>query len=310
MSWWDPIVNFFGSAADTAGSVAGDVGSAISSGASTAADTLGRLWDSGSQALGGITNGSGGSSAAGLSPMSYDNSVTQNLGPIGSAGGAYNPVGDITPGPASMGVDISSGLDQAGKWAKNNPSLVNAGLNMGTTLLAKHGVPGGTQRAADLQGEGNASEKDIAGQKTAVGQSMISQAPFQANNAYAGAMNTNAANETALQRQMNAQGYHAGDAMYDSRMAEGRNEGSKLANTAWAQGQNNMAGQESTGAGLLTAYTPKTNAYTALGSAQTAENQDSNEQNAGIAAGLQNAYDIYAGGDTAPTIKNASKSKP
>jgi len=246
-------------------------------------------------------------SGSGVSSGVANSSPGTNLGPIGSGGGAYTPPID-TPGPASTGTDMTGGLDNVGKYLKQNPQLVNAGLNLANSLTANHSVPQGYQTAADVQAQGNASNQATAAGKTAVGNSLIGQAPYLANNALAGSMNSNAATGSALQTQLNREGYHAGDPQYDSAMAQHATTASQNNGTAWAQGQSAMGAQETQGAGLLTAYTPQVGADTSLGAAQQTSQNGTNSTNTAVAANLGNAYNIYAGNSKDGSIKNATDS--
>ena len=348
-NWWDPVVDFFtggdsggamtgttenlGKLADdtSLADLPTDTGSLISNGTEAAAAglDLGTLTKPGENALGGyglpddtytqLPSGKPGENALGgygLPDATPDSSAGLAVGtatgkPGENALGGYGlppttapstSISDLTNG-------ITGGLKKAGSYLEAHPSLVNAGLNLINKSSVKTGTPPAYQQAAAVQTTGNESAKNIAEKKTAVGDSLVNQAPFLANNALAGSMNQNAANEAALQRSLTQQGYKAGDAQYDSAMAQHRTAASQNNGTAWAQGQGQMAGQEATGAGLYTAYTPNTSALDKLGDAQYKSQQDENTATTDGTALAQQMFNIYSGGDTAtktPTIKNAT----
>jgi hypothetical protein len=344
MSWWDPIVDYF-TGGDSGSNVLNDVTNAAGDAVSDAAVTPGL--DTGNLAQDAATSYGGADKylPAGLDtgnlaqdaatsyggadkylPAGLDTGAGTGTGTVGNtaAGVGTGAIGgnadkaalfsDTGYGPTGTTMsDITNGIvggaKKAGSSLKDNPSLINAGLNLVNNLTAKTGVPGAYNTAVDVQNQGNQSAQQTAAAKTNVGNSLVNQAPFLANNALAGSMNSNAANEQALQRSLNQQGYKVGDAQYDSAMAQNRTTASQNNGTAWAQGQGQMANQEQTGAGLYTAYKPDTSAYTHLGGAEQTSQQDGNDANTAAIADAGQLFNIYSGGDTAtktPTIKNAS----
>ena len=249
--------------------------------------------------------GAMGDTTAGLNTGAVTNAsgnATDARGGYGAYAAPSTTISDLTNG-------ITGGLKKAGSFLEAHPSLVNAGLNLANKSSVQTGVPPAYQQAAAVQTTGNQSAQQVADKKTAVGDSLVNQAPFLANNALSGAMNQNAANEAALTRSLTQQGYKPGDAQYDSALAQHRTSASQNNGTAWAQGQGQMASQEQTGAGLYTAYTPQTSALDKLGDAQYKSQQDTNTNKTDVLADAQNLYNIYTGGDTAtktPTIKNVT----
>lgn len=237
-----------------------------------------------------------GTSAAGL-----------NLGPIGSAGAG--PYTDPSIGGAgAAGVTDAGGaglLDKANDWAKKNSGLINPLVQAGLTLGRQTAPSAATRAGYDVAQAANANAKDIAGQKTAVGQSLINQAPFLAQNAEAASKGAGANANAALQQRLQQQGYKPGDAMYESAMQQ-QGLGNRMNDTtAYAAGQGQMAGQESTGAGLLSTWTPNMAGYTSMASEQNAQQGAQNKQAADTAAAAKTAFDIYSNpdkADTKPTV--------
>lgn len=332
MSWWDPFVSLF---TGGSGSVE-DLGSVGDSVGNTVADFAGMDAGNGLDEFGSAASDYGGAGtgavSAGLqlgydpsaqqkwnqnySTPGYDASAQQKAMQAATPGvsmGAPDPYQGLTnvaeQGNAApvAGTDLTTGLTngvkKVGKYLTDNPGLVTAGLNTLNAGLMNTGVPSAFKQAVGVQAEGNQSNKDTAAAKTAVGTSMVGQAPFLANNALTGSMNSNAANEQATIRGLNQQGYKPGDAQYDSALAAGRTAASQNNGTAWAQGQGQMANQEATGAGLMTAYRPDTSAYSSLGNAEQKSQESENSQGTALAANAGNAFNIYAGKQATPAPK-------
>ena len=168
-----------------------------------------------------------------------------------------------------------------------NP-LVQAGLT-----LTRQTAPA----AATTAGYNAASTANA--QRAAVGNSMINQAPFLANNAEAASKGAGANASAALQTRLTQQGYKPGDAMYESAMQQ-QNIGNRTNDaTAYAAGQGQMSSQMGTGAGLLTPT--NLSSYDSLGKSQDAQQGAQNKQAADTAAAAKTAFDIWSTPDKAET---------
>ena len=287
MSWWDPIVDWFGGAADSAGD-------AINQGAS---------------ALGGLFTGDSGTPSAGLNlfandiPGQYSNVGGMAAPDIASSAGVMGgtPMSGLGDGSAgllggdSLGSSVGSGaadsggaglLSQGADYLKKNPSFINPMVQAGLALT-KQSSPS----AAKTSGY-NAAVAGNAG-NAAVGNSLINQAPFLANNAEAAAKGASANATSHLQQTLQQQGYKPGDPMYDSAMQQQSFGNRNAETTAYAAGQGQMANQEALGAGLLT---PKNlSAYDSLGSDQNAKQTSDNQTNADLGSAATKAFDIWSG---------------
>lgn len=301
----------------------GNAGSAISNGVGTAANTVvdtgaGLFSDAGNMAAGllgygdlGAPAASMGSGLSGAADLASDVGSTMGsampIEGVGEAGRGVLSASNVGAGYTDPSVFNAGGetINKALDWAKNNPQLANSGLQFAKSLTAKNDVPQGYQRAAQLQDQGNQSAKDIAEQKTAVGQSMINQSPFYANNAEAGAMNTGAAQLEATKQRMTQLGYKPGDAMYDSAVQQQNIGNAQNRATAYGVGKNAELTGEAQGAGLLTSWQPNTSAYTQLGQAQQTQQQNENVKNSSAATAAQEAFNIWAN----PTQSNKQSNK-
>jgi hypothetical protein len=300
------------------------VGSAPNT-ASTAADIAGSASNivaplaSASQEWGGFTPGLG-----------YTGSYAKNLGSIGDfapgqgmtglvsrdviapMAGAFEatPSSLAVPLAADSGIAASGGADMMGAvkngaskaydWAKNNPELLNTGVQAGLQLLHKTAPTQASEKIAGLADQGNASGKAIADEKSNVGRSLINNASFNANNAEAASKGASAASSNALKERMQQQGYRPGDAQYDSAMQQQGigNAGNEA--TAYAAGQGQVANQMNTGAGLLTAYKPDTTGYDKLNDQQTGQQVANNAKTDALGTLATTAFDIYANSDKKP----------
>ena len=308
MSWWDPLVSYFGG-----GDI--DLGDAVSQTASGAGQALGGLFsgDSGGsggyssmgdgaiQSLGAVGDYSGGvpfdtSSLAGIErasagAMPVNTTTLAGLDAASMGGSGTNYDGFINgAGTGDSGAAVSGGSDMVGKavdWAKKNPSLMNTGIQAGLTATRKTSPVAATTAGYNAAAAGNAA-------RTAVGTSMINQAPFMAQNNEAAAKGASANAEGREQQRLQQLGYKPGDAMYDSSMQQLKigNRGNEA--TAYASGQGQMANQESTGAGLLT---PNLAGYEAMSDEQNAQQGADNKQNAELAGLGKTAFDIWANPD-------------
>jgi hypothetical protein len=295
MSWWDPFVDWF---TGDSGSSVGDV---LGQTASNAGSALGSLF-TGDGSSPGLASYSGGipfntttldgvnQASAGLMPMS-----TTSLDGINAASaGLGSDYGGLTNG-ASIGSAVGSGaadsggaglLSQGADYLKKNPSFINPMVQAGLALT-KQNAPSAAKSAGY-----NAAVAGNAG-NAAVGNSLINQAPFLANNAEAAAKGASANATSHLQQTLQQQGYKPGDPMYDSAMQQQSFGNRNAETTAYAAGQGQMASQEGLGAGLLT---PKNlDAYDSLGSDQNAKQTSDNQTNADLGSAATKAFDIWSG---------------
>ena len=322
MSFWDDASNAWNAATSGDwGGAADSVGNMFSGG--TPSDAAPTSWggenfpsntnsgmlgaaDTGS-ALGSLGDFTAGQGMAGLQ------SAGQNFPNIGDfSGGAPSAMGgvasDAAPtswggenfpsntnsGSVASGVADSGGAGLLGKASdaiKKNAGLLNVGVNALGTLTSKN-----APSAATTAGYNAASAANT--QKAAVGNSLVNQAPFLANNAEAASKGAGANASAALQQHLQQQGYKPGDAMYDSAVQQ-QNIGNRTNDTtAYAAGQGQMASQMGTGAGLLT---PNLAGYSAMGGEQNQQQGAQNKQVADLAGAAKKAYDIYSTPDTAST---------
>jgi hypothetical protein len=262
--------------------------------ASTAGNYISNL---GGQALGALTPGNttvsdGVNLFANDSPGSYSNVGGTQLGAInpaqmaGTVGGSFESGAAPVPGldTAAMG----TGLQGAADWAKKNSSLVDTGLKAGLALTKQNSPAPASTAAYNTAAAGNAA-------KSAVGTSMVNQAPFMANNAEAASKGAGANASSALQQRLEQQGYKPGDAMYESMMQQ-QNLGNRANDaTAYAAGQGQTATQEATGAGLMTPS--NLDAYGALGTQQKDQQTSQNQTAADLATAGKTAFDIWSNPD-------------
>jgi hypothetical protein len=288
-NWWDPISDV----ADWVGSKLSDVGSAVS--------------DYGGQALGALQDlaGSAPTQAAGLADTSSNAlsggyampvNTTSLAGIDAASSGAGADYSGLTGG---AGIAASGGADLMGKatdWAKKNPSLIDQGIQAGLTLGRKTSPSAATTAGYNAASAGNAA-------RSAVGTSLVNQAPFLANNAEAAAKGASASAESAKAQQLQQQGYKPGDAIYDSAMQQQKMDNRKAETTAYAAGQGQRATQEATGAGLMT---PNLTGYGAMAGEQNAQQGAENKQASDLAGLGKTAFDIWSNPDkkTDSTIYN------
>ncbi len=328
-SWSDPG-SWVSGAADlwnglTGGSSsAADVGSSLADSAPTAVDGSSALAYSTPGLLSGASNyGSDILSGYGFDPQSL--SLSGAATPSTSLlPGAYSLTGDASSLPS--GAQAGSLADMVGStaastaptsepgllstatdWAKNNPKQLSNLVQLGAGLAKNYSPTAASQQQANLTNAANASQQDIAGQKTAVGQSLINTAPGLATNSLAASMGANATAQQHLQQQLNAQGYHAGDPQYDSQMAQFGTNANANNMTAYGQGAMNADQQMSTGAGLLTAYSPSTAGYNNLNTQQTGQQVGQNTQIADTANLGTAALNIYNNQPDPTTTTKADK---
>ena len=320
MSFWDDASNAWNAATSGDwGGAADSVGNMFSGG--TPSDAAPTSWggenfpsntnsgmlgaaDTGS-ALGSLGDFTAGQGMAGLQ------SAGQNFPNIGDfSGGAPSAMGgvasDAAPtswggenfpsntnsGSAASGVADSGGaglLSKADDAYKKYSGLVNPLVQAGLTLGRSTAPSAATTAGYNAASAANA-------QRAAVGNSMINQAPFLANNAEAASKGAGANASAALQTRLTQQGYKPGDAMYDSAVQQ-QNIGNRTNDaTAYAAGQGQMSSQMGTGAGLLT---PNLAGYSAMGGEQNAQQGAQNKQASDTAGALKTAYDIYSTPDKA-----------
>jgi hypothetical protein len=131
-----------------------------------------------------------------------------------------------------------------------------------------------------------------------VGNSIINQAPFLANNAEAASKNAGANASSALGLRLQQQGYKPGDAMYDSAMQQQNIGNGTNDATAYAAGAGQSATQQATGAKL----TQPTNltAYDSLGGQQNSQQVAGNTTASDLGAAASKAFDVWANPDKAP----------
>jgi hypothetical protein len=290
MAWWDTISDLFSGAGDAIGNAASAVGdyggqamdaignyagNALDSGVNLfAGDSPGNYSNLGGGAIGGTASG-----AAGLA-SSMPGDAMDNLMGVTNAYGTG-------AGLASSGG--TSVLKSATDWARKNPAIVDTGLKLLGTSMQKTAPAAATTAGYNAAVKGNDA-------RTAVGQSMISQAPFLANNALASAKGAGANASAAEAQRLLQHGYKPGDAVYDSAMQTGRIGNQLNEATAYGSGQAQSASQMNTGAGLMT---PNLAGYDSLGKSQDAQQGAENKQNADYAGLAKNAFDIWANPDKA-----------
>jgi hypothetical protein len=197
-------------------------------------------------------------------------------------------------------------------WTKKNPTQLSNLLQFGAGLAKNYSPTQASQTQANLTAAGNTSAQDIAGQKTAVGQSLINTAPGLATNSLAASMGANASAQQHLQQTLTAQGYHPGDPQYDSQMAQFGTNSNANNMTAYGQGALNADQQMSAGAGLLTAYTPSTAGLNNLNTQQTGQQVGSNTQLSdatNLAGAALNIYNNPTDPNAVPAPA-ATKTKP
>lgn len=315
MSWWDPFVDYFsgngdsfadaaGSAASQAGSALSGLGSDIVSGIQDYGSTLGAgLQNFGNSVGSTVASGMGDTSSGALQGATAGDSIA------GLASASGNPAAYIGTmgGTAASGMAESGGsglLDSAKDWAKNNPKLVSSIVDAGLSLMKDTSPSAASKKQASMADQSNANAADIASQKTAVGQSLINQAPGYATNQEAMSKLSGANAEKEFTQRMAQQGYGAGDAQYESGLQQLRGTNRTNDMTAYAQGQDSANKATGYGAGLLTSWKPD---YTGYGSLDTQQqNQQTGEQQKAVDAtnaGLT-AFNIWAN----PTDKKSDGS--
>lgn len=317
MSWWDPIVDYFGgdsgaSFGDALGQTASNAGTALS-GLFSGSDGASQVPGVATSLAGDLGSYYGGTpvnttSLAGLDAASaypsYANTTTlSGIDAASKAANAGSGYGGLISG-AGMG-SSATGLAESGgaglmdkatdwaktgvDWAKKNPTLVDRAITAGLAL-GKNNSPS----AATAAGYNAASAANAA--KTAVGSSQINQAPFLADNALAASKNAGASASSSLAHRLTSQGYKPGDAMYDSMMQQQQLGNSQNDATAYAAGQGQRAAQEKSGADLMT---PNLTGYDTMAKEQNAQQGDNNQKTADLAALGKSAFDIWANPDKA-----------
>jgi hypothetical protein len=292
MSFWDDATNVWNGITngDWSGA-ASSLGDAVGSGASAVADYGGQALDAitgagnsaPSQAAGLLDNSAGALSEA--NPLA-GLSIPDVAKSAGTMGGTFES--GAAPGLAQSG---GAGLlGQATDWAKRNPDLLSNGIKALGTYTNKTSPAPANTAAYNAASSGNAA-------KTAVGTSLVNQAPFLAQKAEAASKGAGANASSALNQRLTQQGYKPGDAMYESMMQQQQLGNGQNDATAYAAGQGQRANQEATGAGLMTPT--NLSAYSDLGKDQNAQQSAENTKNADVAGLAKNAFDIWSNPDTA-----------
>ena len=288
MSWWDPIVDYF------SGDSSAGIGDALGETASNAGTALSGL---GSSALGAVQDygaSLGAPSSALSTGADYTGGMPVNTTSLAGIDAASSGAGaDYSGLTGGSGIAASGGaglMGTATDWAKKNPTLVDAGVKAGLALTKQNAPTAATTAGYNAAAAGNAA-------KSAVGSSLVNQAPFMANNAEAASKGAGANASSALHDRLTAQGYKPGDAMYESMMQQ-QNLGNRTNDaTAYAAGQGQRANQEATGAGLMTPT--NLGAYDSLGGQQNAQQVSQNKTAADVAGDAKTAFDIWSNPDKA-----------
>jgi len=274
--------------------VGSTVGSGLSGLASDVGSALPSVDASNVPSVGGSTGsdvGSYGGSGVGLqSPMSY-----MGVGSSADSGaGSGMPDSGISAGAEAAGGASTTPGNSATDWLKNNRTLGNLGVNALGTLLTKNTPAPASQTGFDQANAANTA-------RSAIGTSMVNQAPFMANNMEANAKLAGANAEGALSQRLAQQGYTPGTPMYESMMAQQKLGDASNANTAYAAGQGQMGSAMTSGAGLMT---PNLSGYSALAGDQNAQQNNQNKQTQDLAGVASKAFDAWANPTTPP--KNSS----
>jgi hypothetical protein len=291
-NWWDPFV----SAASDVGNAVGDAVSTIGDYGSKALDGLSSLGSYAGDAISGL--GSTGTNLfAGDSPGNYSNMGGAGLSswelPDSGVDQMANNYGIGVSNAIGSGMAASGGaglLSSATDWAKKNPALIETGLKLFGTSQQKNAPPAATTAGYNAAVKGNEA-------RSSVGQSMINQAPFLANNALASAKGAGANASASEAQRLQQQGYKPGDAVYDSAMQTRSIGNQQNEATAYGSGQAQATSQMNTGAGLMAPT--NLGSYDSLGNKQDAQQGAENKQNADYAGLAKNAFDIWSNPDKA-----------